>query len=324
MDELLDRLTAGAVLLALALAADAAPAPTPTPMPSVRWTMINVSSRDLQADAHLIRMPDGGYQMIDAGDSYDRVVPYLQKHGVKKIERVFLSHLHKDHYAGLAAILAAGIEVCDVFVNRPDPAVCAAEVPWGCDQAHLQETFALLKARGVPVVDVRRGQMLYDKDGVRMQVLYAYDGVHTPVGRTDVNDTSVITSLEYGKTRVLFTGDLNSALGTYLAAHATDLKADILKVPHHGTEGVAPNEFFDRVGATVALVPAPVRLWLSERSERVRWYLQNTRTQTFVSGIDGHVTVRIGPNGFKVMTTRVLKPAAGDARKRSDDAEVAP
>jgi competence protein ComEC len=286
-------------------------------VPAVRWTMINVNTHDQQADAHLIQMPDDSYQMIDAGDNQDRLVPFLQRRGVKKIERVFLSHLHKDHYAGLTAILDAGIEVCDVFVNRPDPSVCDAEVPWGCDSAHIDAMLEALKEKGVPVTGVERGQVVYDKDGVRLQVLHAYDGVTTPVGRTDVNDTSILMSLEYGRTRVLFTGDLNAPLGTYLASHATDLKADILKVPHHGTEAVAPNEFFDRVGASLALVPSPRRLWLSERSERVRWYFEKAGTRTLVSGIDGHVTIRIRKDGFKVVAPRPRRPGEGERKPRA-------
>ena len=48
------------------------------------------------------------------------------------------------------------------------------------------------------------------------------------------------------------------------------LKADILKAPHHGTEVLAENEFFETVRPSVMVVPSPKALWLSERSRRVR------------------------------------------------------
>lgn len=270
------------------------------PHRTVEWTMVNVNAGEAQADAHLIRMPDGGYQMIDAGDTESRLVPYLRERGVKRIERVFISHLHTDHYGGLPAILEGGIEIGEVYVNYPERSVCDGESPWGCNFAHIEQTTALLRSKGVAVIEVKPGQVLYAKDGVRLSVLYAYSGIDSPVGRTDVNDTSVIMALEYGKTRVLFTGDLNSALGTYLAAHAADVKADILKVPHHGTEGVAPNEFFERVGASVAMVPAPRGLWLSDRSERIRRHFEQKGTRTFVNGLCGHATVLIREDDFTV------------------------
>jgi competence protein ComEC len=100
--------------------------------------------------------------------------------------------------------------------------------------------------------------------------------------------------------RVLFTGDLNLSLGAYLATSDFDLRADILKVPHHGTEGVAPNEFFSRVGAKVALVPSPHALWLSLRSKRVRDFFETAKVPVYVSGIHGNVTVRFHADGFQI------------------------
>jgi len=262
--------------------------------------MVDVNTGEAQADAHLIRMPDGGYQMIDAGDNHDRLIPYLRERGVRRVERVFISHLHKDHYGALPAILEAGIGIGEVYLNYPERSVCDNEIPWGCDYAHIEQTTALLRRKGVSIIEVEPGQVLYSKGGVRLEVLYAYSGINSPVGTTDVNDTSVIMALAFGRTRVLFTGDLNSRLGTYLAAHATDIKADILKVPHHGTEGVAPNDFFERVGASVAVVPSPKSLWLSDRSKRIRRYFNRKGTRTLVNGICGHVTVLIRQDDFAV------------------------
>jgi competence protein ComEC len=284
-----------AVALLLAVTSPAAAAP-----PAVRWTMINVNTGTLQADAHLIRMPDGGYQMIDTGDTEGTLIPYLRDHGVARIERVIISHMHKDHYGALPALVDAGIAVGEVYLNLPDRSVCETEVPWGCDYPDIERVIDYLTKHHVLVRHIEACQDVYAKDGARLRVLYAYDGVHSPVGTTDVNDTSVIMALEYGRTRALLTGDLNLTLGDYLAAHAADLKADILKVPHHGTEGVAPNAFFDAVRASVALVPSPRHLWLSDRSRRVRRYFNEKGTRTFVNGLYGHVTVTIRPTGFTV------------------------
>ena len=94
-----------------------------------------------------------------------------------------------------------------------------------------------------------------------MWALYAFDGVNTPVGKTDINGMSLILLLTHSGVRALFTGDLNDPIGAYLAKSGhngvNNLKADILKVPHPGADPLASNDFFDSVGARVALVPAP-------------------------------------------------------------------
>jgi len=103
-----------------------------------------------------------------------------------------------------------------------------------------------------------------------------------------------------GPSRALFTGDLNHRLGAWLASGPFDLSAHILKVPHHGTAGIAPPEFFDRVGARVALVPSPRNLWFSLRSKLARDYYATRTIPAFVSGIHGDVTVTFTSEGFRV------------------------
>ena len=138
-------------------------------------------------------------------------------------------------------------------------------------------------------------------------MLAAYDGPDLPTRPSDVNDTSLVLLLTNGGTRALFTGDLNAPLGRYLALNEPRVHADVLKVPHHGTDGLAPNEFFDRVGAKVALVPSPRYLWLGERSRRAREYFAARKVEVYVNGIHGDVMVRIGPRGFVVTSSRPIR-----------------
>jgi len=128
------------------------------------------------------------------------------------------------------------------------------------------------------------------------------DGFKNPVGPTDVNDTSIVLRVWHGPTRILFTGDLNRPIGAYLAASGADLKADILKAPHHGTEGTVPDEFFDRVGASAVLVPSPKGLWQSPRSLRIRNYFLDRKVPVYVSGIHGEVIVTLDGTGYMIET----------------------
>lgn len=270
------------------------------------WTMLPVNSGLAQADAHLLQMPDGQVFLVDAGDVQSDVAGLLRRRGIGHVDKVFISHPHKDHYAGLGPLLDQGIGVGEVYMNEPLRDVCDQERPWGCDFEHVRKTLARCRSLGVAVKVMRAGDVLYDQRDVRLEVLYAYDGVTTPVGRTDVNDTSVILLLTHGKTKALFTGDLNQALGAYLARKGSRLEAHILKVPHHGAESVAPNEFFDRVAPRLALAPSPPSLWLSDRNRRVRQYLQAKGVETLVSGMNGAVTVRLRGDGYVAAVERSI------------------
>jgi competence protein ComEC len=278
------------------------------------WTMINVTPNEYQADCHLLEFPDGSNVLIDAADGTDApgaAQAFLKKRGIKHLSLVVISHFHMDHYGRLADLVESGVKIDRVAINLPaSRAIADREKPWGCDWDHVQSVLHLLRDRHVPYFTPENGEKLVDLSiggvVIRLEVVCRYDGVNTPIGMTDVNDTSIILRLSHGNTRVLFTGDLNRPLGTYLATADFDFKADLLKVPHHGTEGAAPNEFFDRVQAKAALVSAPRSLWFSARSKRIRSYFEDHGTPTYVTGIHGNVTVILSSKRFTVRPEREL------------------
>ena len=275
----------------------------------LHWVMLNVTPLEGQADCHLLRMPDGSKVLIDAADAWDApglLVQLLQRRNIHHLDLVVISHFHRDHYGRLIDILNAGITIGRVILNVPDKEIADKETPWGCDWNEAQAVLAELRQRFVSYETPKAGDRLMEmktKNGITagIDVLCCYDGVHTPIGKTDVNDTSIILRVFFGNTRILFTGDLNNPLGAYLAQSDLDLKADLLKVPHHGTEGAAPNEFFDRVGAKAVLIPSPKHLWQSARSMRIRNYFREKNVPTYVSGIDGTVRVTLTKDGYSIV-----------------------
>jgi competence protein ComEC len=285
---------------------------TPVPEQETRWTMVNVTPAEGQADCHLIEFPDGRKALIDIADASDATgaaLAFLKSCGITEIDLVVISHFHRDHYGCLTDLIDAGIKIGRVAINLPSSADEAAdqEKPWGFDRQHVESVLQLLRERRIPYFTPKAGDRLLEVPltGDRiasLDVICLYDGFASPVGKTDVNDTSIIVRLSHGPIRALFTGDLNKALGGFLARSGFDVSADVLKVPHHGTEDCAPDEFFARVNPKAALVPSPKALWLSPRSKRIRDYFSAHNIPTYVSGIHGQVTVIMTARGFAIET----------------------
>jgi len=122
------------------------------------------------------------------------------------------------------------------------------------------------------------------------------------VGRISINDLSLIMMLKQSGHKMLFTGDLNRKIGKYLASHAHDIQAEVLKVPHHGTEGCAPNSFFKAVNPKYALVPAPRGLWCSKRSSRIRNWFEKNQVPVFVAGFHENVKVEIRKGKLRILS----------------------
>jgi beta-lactamase superfamily II metal-dependent hydrolase len=271
--------------------------------PDFVWSMVNVNESHLQGDAHLIEVKGGKTVLIDAGylePARRQLVPLLVRKGIHRLDLVIITHPHRDHYEGLLPLLEAGIALEKVYFNIPDKALCDREHPWGCDYQQILDYHQRLTESGAAIETIEPGISFAFGSGVSAEVLYVYDGINTPVGRTDINDMSAIMLVRNRGVRILFAGDLNRAIGGYLAEHGENLSADLLKVPHHGTEGIAPNSFFAKVDPEVALVPGPAWLWCDDRSARPRQWFSDNEIPVWVNGFHGHVTVSVYKDRYRI------------------------
>lgn len=269
--------------------------------------MINVNDGEQQGDAHLLSWADGTHILIDTGHfNVNKIVKELRKRHVNKIQAVVISHMHDDHYGGLRQLIESDIRIDTVYLNIPASKLCEIEAPWGCRLDHINEYLEQLKSHKITIKELTAGQVFYEKSGIVLMTKYIYTFETSPIAISSANDTSAIMTLETNGLKILFPGDLDRKLADYLTATVNDnsLASQILKVPHHGTEGVAGNNFFDKVGAKLALVPSPTNLWLSERSRRIREYFEKHHVPVAVNGIHGNVTVYIKGGKYRVITEK--------------------
>jgi hypothetical protein len=181
-------------------------------------------------------------------------------------------------------------------MNTPNKEICDKEIPWGCNYKEIQELIAAVKAKGIDIrplilIDVNKPKTLYQDKYNKLQLLYTSSPINPELGPVDINDLSMIMKLTSNDITYLFTGDLNVQLSNYLATNEEGLKADILKVPHHGTESVASNDFLNKVNPAIAIVPSPKDLWCSKRSSRYREYFKNRDIKTYVMGFSGDMII---------------------------------
>ncbi|MFA5043718.1 MAG: MBL fold metallo-hydrolase, partial [Kiritimatiellia bacterium] len=198
--------------------------------PDLVWTAIDVNYLPQQSDANLLQINRTNYFLIDTGHTLyaPRLIRFLRQQGVRRLNAVIITHGHNDHYGGLIPILQSAIAVERVYFNPPAPELATNEW-WGCSTAELDAIRAELARRGIPLAPITDRTGWSFDNGIALRVLYAYDGIHTPIGRTDINDTSAIIMLTHRRMKYLFAGDLNAPLGHYISAQTATvpLKADI-------------------------------------------------------------------------------------------------
>lgn len=186
------------------------------------------------ADAALVEC-DGKYMLIDGGNAADssKIYKFLEDREIKHIDVVVATHMHEDHVGGLAGALnyaSAGSVLCpvtDYETNEFQAFKKYAEVYGGIVVPEEGTEFKL----GSAVVKI----------------------LSLNAGKLD-NDASIIFQITYGETAFLFTGDAERGAEETLLAAEIDLKSDVLKVSHHGSDTSSTYPFLREVMPEYAVI----------------------------------------------------------------------
>jgi len=223
-------------------------------IPGLCPTCLRLTTFDVgQGDCILVEAPGGEALLVDTGgrDSSGRaivgraVIPYMETRGIRRLERLVLTHSHSDHTGGAGDILDR-FEVAGVWLGG-DERTEQGESGWNTLRADLVQ-------RAIPVRSVRAGDSLRLGD-LLVEVLWPpEDGAVT--GHLTANECSVVLRLAYGRWTCLLTGDLE-ADGERLMLEKwshTRRNCSVLKVGHHGSDSATSRTLLAAVDPELAVI----------------------------------------------------------------------
>ena len=155
-------------------------------------------------------------------------------------------------------------------------------------------------AARVPVVALTAGQQLV-WNGLALKVLAplrnppAGQDHQAEVDGTSVNNTSVVIKATTAVGRVLLTGDVELDAQADLLASGQDLRADVLKVAHHGSRFNA-EQFLAAVRPRVAIISVGAHNRYGHPSQHVIDVLIAAGTRVMRTDLNGDVAVAGGPS----------------------------
>jgi len=277
-----------------------------------------------QGDAMLISFPRGSLMLLDSGgragfDSFEgdeedeyvfvedrigvgeiAVAPYLWRRGIKRLDWIAASHGDADHVGGFGEIVR-GFEIGAVLKGAPkriDPP------PSAFDRAAL--------ATNAPTRSLKRGDAL-DIDGARVDVLSPFAD-QPPMSD---NNESLVLRIRFGARSFLLTGDIEKEAEARLVESNGDLRADVLKVAHHGSKTSSTIEFLERVKPRHAVISVARLSPFGHPRPETLARLQTTNARLWRTSECGAITISTDGDDLRVETFVKCGPGERSADKAS-------
>jgi competence protein ComEC len=213
----------------------------------LRITFIDVG----QGDSILIEFPRGKRMLVDAGGFYDDsfdvgrnvVAPVLWGKKIATLHYLVLTHPHPDHLNSLKFV-ASSFRVDEFWENGQE----YSSVPY----LDLMDIVSRRQIRRTTVHDASSARWI---NGVKVEVFNPPQPGMMLGGNpgSQTNNRSIVLKITYKNHRFLLTGDIEREAEAQLVHSGKDLRSDVLKVPHHGSQTSSTRGFLQAVNPSYAL-----------------------------------------------------------------------
>lgn len=272
----------------------------PTPK-KLRINFIDVG----QGDSTLIRTETNKVILIDSGgstasSSFDVgnkvLLPYLLDRRIKKIDFIIVSHFDADHCQAFETVID-NINVRKVVV---------------CKQSMITQEYLNIinkcKKKNIKIIVIERGDKLKIDKRTEFEILHPGERFLDD-GKGGLNANAIVCKMNYklnnGKIfSILFTGDIEVEAEKELEqVYGKKLKADILKIAHHGSKTSSREEFIKLVSPKIALIGVGENNKFGHPADITLERLEKENVKVYRTDQMGEVSITINKNGeIKVKT----------------------
>lgn len=251
--------------------------------------LLEVSFLDVgQGDAILIQTPFDQNILIDGGPD-DSVIEELSENLAwwdRQIDLIILTHPHDDHVTGLIDVIKRYNveEILYTGVVHATP--------------NYLEWLNLIKEKDVTTKIVEKPQTINLGDDCYLEIVYP-DESFFKKEVNNLNNTSIVIRLTYGKNTFLFTGDIEREVEDKLLFQSrAQLDVDFLKVAHHGSDTSSSEEFLNIIKPEVSVISVGKNNDFGHPSLRVIKRLERFGSKIFRTDLGE--TIKIISNGEKI------------------------
>ena len=249
---------------------------------------VNINFIDIgQGDACLIRgkqnniLIDTGGITFGKGDNGKSVlIPYLQKHGVKKLDFVFISHLDADHCKNLSS-LSKEVKIKNLFFRKDG-------------YRDFVKKYGEVKAENIYNI---KNNLKLNLEDVGLEVLKAKDS-------TEENERSIIVRVTVNGKKILFTGDIGAFTENQLIKN--DIDCDYLKVAHHGSKNSTSTDFLSATSPKASIISCGYKNRYNHPHKDALDRIKSIGSDVFRTDLQGNIMLRINKFEEKIIGFREI------------------
>lgn len=238
-----------------------------------------------KGDSFLIESPQGRFALIDAGSllTAPKVVEYLYNHDIEKVDHLIFTHSHLDHIGGSFFLLPI-LKIRKIYDNGEN---LSAQGELGAVYRWYEQL--VRKHKGYTVLKALDEFSLGD---VKFKVIWP-DKISQAVD----NDNSLVIQLTYGDFRCLFAADISVNAEELILKDKHDVKANVLKVGHHGGVDVLSEDFLKAVSPQIAVISIDANNFNGYPDAGLIKRIQDGGVKLYRTDKDGNIVLSIGSKG---------------------------
>lgn len=237
-----------------------------------------------QADSILIKNEEHS-MLIDAGNNEDgvKLVNYLNELNVNNLDYVIATHAHEDHIGGM-----------DDIINNFD-----------VDKFFMPDVLTTTKTFEDVLDALENNDMTYNTFEENQEFSFGDANVkilYVGNDKNDLNDTSIVMKITYYNNSFLFTGDISSKVEKKILNK--DLKSDVLKVAHHGSDYSSTDEFLDLVDPKYAVISVGKNNIYKHPAESTLLKLNDRNIKIYRTDTSGTIIMNSDGNNITIKTIK--------------------
>lgn len=258
------------------------------PISSERQSIMNVHFIDVgQGDSILIQTPAKKTILVDGGSpkAGPKVVDYLKKLQIEKLDLMIATHPDIDHIGGLPHVMKS-IQVNELIDSG---------------KFYTTKTYFKyvnqIKQNNIPIVTATKGEYIHIDPALKIKVLNTYER------RKNNNQSSIVLKITYDDIDFLLMADVEKGQEKELQAEY-NLKADIVKIAHHGSRTSSSLEFLQEVNPKIALITYSKKNKYGHPVQQVIENLNNINTLIYSTAVFGDIIIQTDGQNFFIIPTK--------------------